>query len=291
MTIWPTDILIPETRQQRYRRTNAEYRDREAKRDSTRNRTAYNDERRERNATKPFVMWDTEGTNVNATPFLFGSSMGDRIAGPELSTVDMLELVLRREASNPDIIHFIYGGEYDFNMMLRDVPQRYLFILKQFNKVTWNGYRLQHIPRKWFIVSRDDITATIFDVVSFFACPYLDALIKNGIGTPEQHAIIDHGKKSRSFFTYDELAEIEPYWGLELELGPPLMEKTRDAFYRAGMYIHKWHGPGSLARYMLRHHNIKDAMAVCPPAVHDAARYAFCGGRFESFQAGLYGDL
>ena len=233
-------------------------------------------------------MWDTEGTNTNATPFLFGSSDGDRIAHPEITTVEMFDLVLAAEQRDPNVIHFIYGGEYDFNMMLRNLPISALTCLKNTTSVKWNGYELQHIPRKWFTIKRGKLVAKIFDVVSFFGCAYVDALDEHRIGTDAEREQIREGKKQRSGFTFDDLAYIEPYWALELKLGPILMDKLRNSFHNAGMYINSWHGPGALARFGLKQHGIKEVMAESPSEIHDAARYAFCGGRFESFAAGLY---
>lgn len=277
------------TRQQRFRGTNEAYREREHKRDSTRDRTEWNGVRRDRTAYKPFIGWDTEGSNVDATPFLFGSSEGHRIAKPGITTREMFDLLLEAEEESPDSIHIIYGGEYDFNMMLRNVDLRNLWALKNYGKTTWHEYKIEHIPRKWLIVKKGTTVVRVFDVVSFFAAPYVTALLENQIGTEDEVARIKEGKRQRESFTFADLDFIEPYWRTELKLLPELMDKLREAFYRAGVFIHYWHGPGALARYMLRHHKIKECMARdLPEQVHTAARFAFCGGRFEPFQAGLY---
>lgn len=271
-----------------YRERNSAYRSREHSRNTVRDRSRYNTDRINKTLTKPFVMWDTEGTNDDATPFLFGSSDGDRIAHPALGSKEMLDLILAAEFRDPDVIHFGYGFDYDVNMILREMPHKSLFCLKQNGKVKWDGYEIEHVPRKWFTVKRGKIVARIFDVVSFFGVGYAIALEEHGIGTDEERSRIRAGKARRSTFTYHHLGKVEPYWRLELKLGPVLMDKMREAFYDAGMFIHKWHGPGALARYGLTHHGIKETLAKSPEPVHDAARYAFCGGRFEPFQAGLY---
>lgn len=286
-------VTLPEfkeTRQQRYRRTNNEYSEREQQRELLRDRSDYNGRRREESRLRPFVGWDTEGTNTDATPFLFGSSRGDKIAKSGIGTLEMFNLVLAAEAREPNAIHVVFGAEYDFNMMLREVPHRALLALKTHGRVKWNGYSLQHIPRKWFIIKRDadSVTAKLFDVQSFFGTNYVAALLENGIGTAEEVARIKEGKELRGDFSYDDISYIEPYWRTELKLLPELMDKLRDAFYRASVFINNWHGPGALARFMLTQRGIKAAMKPSPPGLHDAARYAFCGGRFESVQAGLY---
>lgn len=279
------DIYL--SKHQRYRAKNETYRKQEKERGQDRNWNDITEQRRIDRESYPFIGWDTEGTNENATPFLFGSSEGHRVAMPEIHSALMFETVLEAEQENPHYIHVIYGGEYDFNMMLRDLDRKNLYALKMNGKTTWYDYRIEHIPRKWLSIRRGEYYAKIFDVVSFFAAPYVQALEENGIGDDDEMARIKEGKAGRSSFTYADLDTIEPYWKTELKLLPILMDRLRDSFYRAGCYIHSWHGPGSLARYALRHNKIKERMAISPPEVHDASRYAFCGGRFESFQAGL----
>lgn len=277
-----------QSRHQLYRLSTSAYRDRERERESLRDRSERSASKRKLSLERPFVGWDTEGTNVSATPFLFGSSEGDRIAHEKIHSEEMFDLLLEAEERDPNVIHVIYGGEYDFNMMLRDLSVKDLRILKNTGKVTWNGYKIEHVPRKWLQVKRDKTICKIFDVVSFFGCGYVQALEENKIGDPDTVARIKAGKAERSTFTYDDISYIEPYWRSELELLPRLMDKLRDAFYRASVYIRYWHGPGAIARYMLREHGVKEHMAEVPADVHTAARYAFCGGRFEPFQAGLY---
>lgn len=283
---------VPATRQQRYRATNQTYREREAKRDTVRTRDRSDEMKEQRHETqskRSFIGWDTEGTNVDATPFLFGCSTGDRIAEPRIPTKRMFDLILAVEQREPTSIHVIYGGEYDFNMMLRDLPIRNLLELRRTSKTKWEGYRLEHIPRKWFVVSKNGVHAKIFDVISFFAAPYIQALEEHKVGTDEQRERIRQGKEDRRTFTFEDLNYIEPYWWDEVQLLPVLMAQMRESFYRAGVYIHHWHGPGAIARYMLREHRVKESKSEdIPSEVHVAARYAFAGGRFESFQAGLY---
>lgn len=200
----------------------------------------------------------------------------------------MFGCLLRAERRQPNSIHIIFGGEYDFNMMLRNVPRRCLLALKAKNRTRWNGYDIEHIPHKWIRVKKDGITAKIFDVHAFFGTSFLIAIKGNDIGTEAEQDQVQVGKEDRRNFTFEDLAEIEPYWSTELKLLEIMLNKLRDAFYDAGVRIHSWHGPGALARYMLTHHAIRNVMAITPKEVHYAARYAFCGGRFESFQAGLW---
>ena len=214
------DAMPKESKHERYRSNNDHYTEMERKRGSTRDFDSYNEARRETNRNRPFIGWDTEGTNTTATPFLFGSSRGDRIAHHFITSWEMFDLVLAREELEPDAIHIIYGGEYDFNMMLRNLEPKQLWVLKTFNKVKWEDYEIEHIPRKWLRIKRGNVSARIFDVVTFFGVAYVKALQEHNIGTEEQLALVIEGKAGRSSFTYDDIDFIEPYWRTELELLP-----------------------------------------------------------------------
>jgi len=267
------------SRQQEYRKRDETYRERESKRGQARDRKVDL-------WAKPFIGWDSEGDNRDASLFLFGNNLGGRIAHPKISTIEIFELILETERRNPNAIHIIFGGEYDFNMFLRDVPMRCLLALRDTGHTRWKGYRISHLSRKWFTISNDRVSAQIFDVQLFFGTSYVHAITEHEIGTIEERERIAAGKAERKSFTFDDLDYIEPYWRTELKLLPQLANKLRDAFFRAGMFITSWHGPGALARNILTNHNVKECMAKTP--VEEAARYAFCGGRFESFKAGLY---
>jgi hypothetical protein len=268
------------TRQQEYYKRNNGYQERERVRGQARDRKVDL-------WAKPFIGWDSEGDNRDRSIFLFGNSLDYRIAHRKISTIEMLELILETERDNPNAIHVIFGGEYDFNMFLQDMPLRCLLSLRDTGRTRWNGYKISHIPRKWFTVSKDGCAAQIFDIQLFFGCAYVKAITEHNVGTDEERVRIADGKEGRESFTYEDLAYIEPYWRTELKLLPVLADKLRDSFYRAGMFIQSWHGPGALARNILTNRNIDKCMKPPTPELLEAARYAFCGGRFESFQAGL----
>lgn len=254
-----------------------------------------------RNLNRRFVCWDGEGENYFiASPdgicerhryILFGSSAGDIITGPGLSTKECLDLILTAETRDPNCWHTWFSAEYDVNMILSDLSWRHLYILKEYGKVRWNGYRITHTPRKTFGVSRDGVSATIYDVFGFFHTSYLTALEKFEIGTEAQLARIREGKDKRNQFTYGMLQYIIDYWRDELGLMPDLMDTIRTLCYDAGLCITAWHGPGALAAYMLKVNNIRSYMSDennVPVEVKLARMYAFAGGWFMSWRCGLW---
>jgi DNA polymerase family B len=250
---------------------------------------------------RPFVAWDGEAVGNEEDkeskdhPYsLFGSSLGWRIRGYNLTTMDCLSLLLDTESSTPEAIHFGFAFGYDVNMVLRNLPIPALQVLRKFNRVRWNGLDIEYIPRKWFRVGHGRkghrTTIQVFDVFSFFGKGLAAVLKDYSIGSEEQILRIESGKGERPDFSFDDIGgRIEPYWETELVLMVRLMEEFRRILHNAGIFITSWHGPGAIASYLLRNHNVQTIMDKgSSPEILDAARYSYFGGRFEPFMAGFY---
>lgn len=246
---------------------------------------------------RPFVAWDGEAVNGedNYHPYcLFGSSLGWRVKAWDLTTLDCLSLLMESKLAAPKAIHFGYAFGYDVNMILRDLPFRALEMLRKYSKTRFMGFNIEYIPRKWIKVSygrREARTSIqVFDVFSFFGTGLAATLRKYGIGSPEQLAAIDAGKGERPNFSFADInSAIEPYWETELVLMVQLMDEFRRIMSAAGIHLTSWHGPGAIANYLLRNHNVQNLMDKgVDPAIIAAARSSYFGGRFEPFVAGFY---
>jgi hypothetical protein len=233
---------------------------------------------------REFIAWDMEGiTYVPDTPqapVLFGSSTGDTVKSSNLSTREMLSCLLRVERGNPSAYHVGYGFTYDVNQILCDLPWTALRILKDTNNVTWNGYRIQYMPRKWFRVSigkgSDKVVAQIWDIFTFFGCSFVDACRKMlGCGKEHKRFVpcgnsicaeldpIESDKEKRGSFKFDQLDSLViPYWRSELKYLVRLAEALRENLYNAGYRITKWYGPGSATSYVLQQRNMSQYMAT-----------------------------
>lgn len=273
-------IMIPDELVAQYERDRELHRQRARKQQAASPRRSHH-----KMDDSPFIFWDGEGPR-DAGYALFGNSEGDEICHPFLTTIECLDLILERGTESPRCIHVWYGGNYDVSMILKDLPARYLNRLKQRCGVVWRGYRIEYVPRKWFSISNGKVRVKIFDVVSFFAVPFLSALKSFTVGTSEQLTLIESGKTGRSSFVWAEIDQIREYWRMELRLGVDLMIKLRKVFQDAGFNVRSWHGPGALARMALKRHRVKDAMCVSPAAVRVATMFAFAGGRFEMPRGG-----
>lgn len=246
---------------------------------------------------RPFVAWDGEGVKGDDDyhPYsLFGSSLGGRVKGYNLSTLECFTLMMDTERSCPEAIHFGFAFGYDVNMIIKDFPMPQLIMLKKRTATRWNNFSVEYIPRKWISVGygkgRGRTYLRIFDVFSFFGKGLGPTLRQYKIGSESELERIERGKGERPNFTYDDIpTSIEPYWETELSLMVRLMDQFRDILYGAGLYINSWHGPGAIAAYLLRKHNVQNLMDRGISAeILEAARYAYFGGRFEPFSAGFY---
>jgi len=254
---------------------------------------------------RPFIAWDGEGINLSGpgkpqSYVLFGSTEDCIRSKHGLSTFDCLDHIIETGKRHPRAIHVGFAFSYDANMICQTLaPATLARLHKQgWVKVQKKGgpvYVITFARGKYFRVTKHldgynakdgrkrKVTVQIFDIFSFFACSFIKAY-EDLIGpVPE---IIRVGKGGRSTFNLDEFDDMELYWSIEVELMRELAEELRKRVFNAGLRISQWHGPGALASFAMRMHRIKSAMADAGPAVREAARYAYAGGRFELFRCG-----
>lgn len=254
----------------------------------------------------PFVMWDGEAPTDTGYS-LFGSSLGDEICKPNLTTEDCFDLLIESKRDNPKTIFFWYGGRYDWDEITRQsIPLHKLQLLKSNGILHWHGYRLTEIEGKVYTIRKGGTSVKIYETSGWFHSAYASALRTYGVGCetcihgsvlcPESGCTcgctlcrIELGKRGRGGeqFTWSDIGEIARYMRDELALGPALMEVIRKITVTAGFDLRAWYGPSALARQLLSRHKIHDAMSECPPAVNLAAQYGFAGGRFEPFKGGI----
>lgn len=267
---------------------------------------------------RPFIGWDGEGYTLHRTEnpcdclnvmseshpayqggcphhyCLFGSSVGTEVRGESLSTGECLRLLLRTAHDHPNAIHVGFAFEYDVNMILRDLSVKHMEKLHAENSVMWKGFRIEHIPKKWFEVSGtvDGVRTTcrVQDVFTFFASSFVAALRNWGTGTDMELQQIEEGKKGRSSFSLSDIDDfIRPYWQKELVLLVQLCNTLRERLTTAGLDTGNWYGPGCVATAVYKKYGIDKCMnQELPDDIIEAGAYAYAGGRFELFRAGLY---
>lgn len=190
-------------------------------------------------------------------------------------------------------INAIYGGSYDFNMWLSDFSEDDLRELYQQEFYKWRGFLLQWRSGKTFYIRRLDILGkptgkgvTIYDVVSFFQCPFVAACDSYlGERFLDRERIVQE-KANRGTFRIEDAESVATYNRSELLNLLMLVEELRSRLNKVNLRPRRWDGPGAVAAALLEREKVKDCKAECPPAVAQAARFAYAGGRFEVIRFG-----
>ncbi len=243
--------------------------------------------RQRTNAERPFIAWDGEEAR-DAGYCLFGASTGDFLQKPRLSTVELVELLLKVSSENPGAFHVGYAFDYDVNQIIQDLDKLHVAVLAELGHVTWRGYRFKHVPHKIFEVSDGRRKIVIEDCFHYFRTRFDKALIKYGIGSAREQEMVTDGKDNRNEFWWRDIDDIRQYWRMELRLMVKLMDRIRNDINAAGFYIGQWYGPGALAKYALRQHKVGRHKKETPEDIIEPALYAYSGGWFERFKAGIH---
>ena len=285
------DFVVEETKDQRYNRENRASRQIAWKKKNDRRGEA----RRQAFLDKEFTFWDGEGSSVpDGTPqpyMLFGNSDGEEIAKPQLGTEECLALIAD---ADPAKIHVSFAFGYDCNQLLWELPSGKLFALSSGRSTCWKKFVIEWVNHKWLAVRWNRKGARriqIYDTFHFFNCSFVAALEKFQIGTAEERAWLAEEKARRPQFAWEEIEQVKEYFRVEGRLGVALMAHLKELFFQAGIYPTSWHGPGAVAREMMKSHGVKNAQKNLRESdleVWIAARYGYAAGRFQQFLAGLY---
>lgn len=256
-------------------------------------------------AMRRFIAWDGEGLNLDGPHapqhyILFGCSTGDYISGTQhLTTFDLLNFICDIGDQNPNAFHVGFAFGYDGNMILRSLARSTLEILHRTGYVRLKRpdlncwYGIKFIRGKWFHVTREfsdgrRSSVRIDDMFSFFTTKFTVAY-QTYLGRPVPSIVeIGKGDRNREDRTLEDMPDILAYWQVEIQCMRELAEELRRNVYGAGLIITNWHGPGSLASYVMKRKQIKRHMKVNDEKILLAARYAYAGGRFELFRVGRF---
>jgi hypothetical protein len=259
-------------------------------------------------AQTPFVFWDGEGTSGkkgNKPAYvLFGSSAGHKIKRRSLSGRKCLDLLLKGKDEFPNSYHVVFAGGYDVNMILMScmkhdkMPYSVVNRIREGMEVYWapegskgSIYKMLYVHKKLFKVTRKDPDGTshhmkLYDAFTFFGTRFTKALDEY-LGPNSVPEEVSSGKAKRNDFEYADIAEIEKYWQIEGDLGRQLMEALRDRLHAVQLDVKEWHGPGAVARVLLKQNHVKEAMDTeLTEKIGLASLWAYYGGRFERFRIG-----
>ena len=262
------------------------------------------------------IAWDGEGMKLSGNDkpqhyVMFGcSAERDWVkVNWNLQTMEVLEYIAAVGERYPNAVHVGYGFRYDVNMIIKGLPDKHLRKIKETGEVSFKlgpvRWRLHYIPGKTFRVTKrwsegkkntgkrsgdGYVSVKIDDMVSFFACPFLDACesILSDVLTDDDRMVIAHGKSARKDNLWKDLDDVQRYWRAEIRLMEAMAVRFRDVMFTAGIMLKDWYGPGAIASYLINKKKLRNHLQNEPivKEVHEASKIAYAGGRFELFRVG-----
>ena len=241
------------------------------------------------------VAWDGEGANLETGEHVYnllGNSRGDYILNHSgLSTLGVFEFFLTN--SNPRDINVIFGGSYDANMLLKDVPKDKLQVLWDTGQCYWENFKIIYAPRKKLTITRfyhknrklRQDTFILWDVLGYFQMSFV-AACRKWLGDLPILDDIEDMKHKRSSFDVKDIKSIIQYNQHECNLLVRLTESLFDAMDEGEIKLSRYDGAGSIAGALLRKYKITQHMGEPTEEAKRWAQYTYSGGWIEAMKIG-----
>ena len=242
---------------------------------------------------RSIVAWDGEGANLENGEHVYNllsNSNGDYIVDyAGLPTQVVFDFFL--QYGNDKDINVIFGGSYDINMILKDLPHAKLQQLWDEGKTYWKNYRIIWATRKKFTVQligknyKPVKTFVLWDVIGYFQSSFVVAC-QTWLGNFDVLEDIQSMKLKRSSFKTEDIDEIIEYNKKECILLVMLMERLFASLDEAQVELMRYDGAGSIAAALLKKNDIAQYKGKIPAQVNRWAQYAYSGGRIEAIKCG-----
>lgn len=249
---------------------------------------------------REIVAWDGEGANLSDGTHVYNllaNSYESYLLNHDgLSTQSVFEFIFAHH--NPRAINVIYGGSYDVNMILRDVPEDKIRNLWQNGEVIWKNYKIIYASRKKLTLWRyyrdskgklkhEDFI--LWDVLGYFQSTFVVACRK-WLGDLPILDDIEAMKHQRSSFSTDDIESIIGYNRDECHLLVQLVHALFDAMDDGEIRLSRYDGAGSIAGALLRKYNVRQHMGKPTDEAKRWAQYAYSGGWIEAMKIGTVED-
>lgn len=238
------------------------------------------------------VGWDGEGANLPSGEHVYNllsNSQGHVLVDMKgLDTIEVFDFML--EHSREDDINVIYGGSYDVNMILRDLPRSRLEDLWKNGNTNWKDYRIFYANRKKFtiqLVEKGKVIKSfvLWDVIGYFQAPFVLACEK-WLGDLPILKEIQKMKDQRSTFKSENIEDIIQYNRTECKLLVLLCESLFSSLDECDIKLQRYDGAGSIAAAMLRKNSIQKYKGKQPKLLTQVAQCGYSGGRIEAVKCG-----
>jgi hypothetical protein len=242
------------------------------------------------------VAWDGEGVNVELEDgtvrqlyVLLANSNKQRLVNTEgISSVTALDFLC--DYAKASDINVIFGGSYDANMILADLPRAAIARLWAEGQTSYREFYVRYIWRKCLIVKRRGVDTkweagiTLWDVLGFFQKSFVKVVQE---WLPEEDVgWLAEMKAERGTFRMEEIPQIVKYTDLENQLLVRVCGKLFGSLEDAQIRLNRFDGAGAIAGFFLRKNNVDAFLGDQPKAVTLAAQHAYAGGRIEAPKIG-----
>lgn len=242
---------------------------------------------------RSIVAWDGEGANLDTGEHVYNllsNSNGNYIINYQgLGTEEVFEFFL--DYGRAMDINVIFGGSYDVNMILKDLPKDKLQQLWDSGKTYWKKYRINWATRKRFSIQllnahgKEVKSFVLWDVIGYFQSSFVVACQK-WLGDLDVLDDIQSMKLQRSNFKTEDIEDIIEYNKKECILLVLLMERLFASLDEADVELMRYDGAGSIAAALLKKNEIQKHKGKIPRPVNRWAQYAYSGGRIEAIKCG-----
>lgn len=245
------------------------------------------------------IAWDGEGKTLKNGKHIYtmlSNSEGDELMSARgLHTAQLIEFML--EHNDPKAINVIFGGSYDVNMIVGDLPHREVARLWSEGSVRWFDYVIRYAHRRKFSVQRLAMdnrgrrvpvgdSFVLWDVLGFFQTNFVDAcriwLKGNDELLDEIHAM----KLRRSDFNEVPLEEVRAYNDKENKLLVLMVNALFDSFDTIGLKLRRYDGAGAVAQALMERAKVAEHKVDTPGPLLHSVRCAYGGGRIEAVKIG-----
>ena len=239
------------------------------------------------------VAWDGEGCNLGDEQLyvLLANSNGDYLVNRSGIT-SYQAMTFMCDHSNAKDINVVFGGSYDVNMIVADLPRKNLEELWTTGATRCFGFYIRYQWRRCFNIKRqsDGKSFVLWDVLGFFQATFVKTV--HDWLPDEDIEKMASMKAHRPDFDFREIDEIIAYCLDECRLLVRVCDALFDAFDTAGVVLNRYDGAGAAAAARMRQAGVLEHMGHYPTDVQIASRYAYAGGRIEAVQTGHYdGDI
>lgn len=224
---------------------------------------------------KKIIGFDTETSD--GKPYLLCNSYGSVYW--RNGTDAYLKILSKREYSK--FINVFYNLEYDIYGILRELPIDKLKELMIFHELKYGDYILKMIPKKLFIIKRNNYYCHYYDLLQFYH-KSLDVAAQYYLH--EKKLAHDYDLLNNVYWVSHHKKEVEKYCIHDAWLTEQLGYHLQQQFSRIGLDFNKPVSPATLSqRYFLQNANLPKFSL---PQMQQYALNAYHGGRFEVFKRG-----